>query len=290
MSRRCVYEDNDIEDLSLAQLHALLKLANKDKERVDGQVDNTSVDTGATISKNTEEEAAEALSNLMTLSPVEPLNIPQCQTTLPSEEEEEHDTDSRSEEEDIMEVITKSEKKQPSDHLKQSKIKESVSEDMVQYLNTLDKIVENVCEEMDDIEYKRFGRRMSQYYPIHKEDPDYGEKVRVYRMKIKEMKKIWIPPVTKDNSGSSENTEEDLTENKRDIDVDACDLSNSNSEEYDYKGSDNESGNRDSEWRLRNAYASAGISTTPSRMTRRRAEKEGIVVETFGHSYLRDKK
>ena len=109
MIRRCVYEDNDIEDLSLAQLHALLKLANKAKERVDGQVENTSVDTGATISKDTEEEAAEALSNLMTLSPVEPLNIPQCQTTLPSEEEEEHDTDSSSEEEDIMEVIAKSE-------------------------------------------------------------------------------------------------------------------------------------------------------------------------------------
>ena len=32
------------------------------------------------------------------------------------------------------------------------------------------------------------------------------------------------------------------------------------------------------------------LSTTPSRVTRRRAEKEGIVVETFGHSYLRDKK
>ena len=39
MSRSCVYEDNDIEDLSLAQLHALLKLANKAKERVDGQVE-----------------------------------------------------------------------------------------------------------------------------------------------------------------------------------------------------------------------------------------------------------
>ena len=75
-----------------------------------------------------------------------------------------------------------------------------------------------------------------------------------------------------------------------DIDVDIYDLSDSNSEEDDYKGSDNESGDRDSEWRLRNAYANAGISTTPSRVTRRRAEKEGIVVETFGHSYLRDKK
>ena len=150
MNRRCLYEDDDIEDLSLAQLHALLKLANKAKESVDGQVENTSIDTGATISKDTEEEAAKALSNLMTLSPVEQLNIAQCQTTLPSEEEEEYGTDSSSEEEDIMEVIAKSEKNKPSDHLRQSKIKESVSEDMVQYLDTLDKIAENVCEEMDD--------------------------------------------------------------------------------------------------------------------------------------------
>mmetsp|Transcript_5201 Transcript_5201/g.8184 ORF Transcript_5201/g.8184 Transcript_5201/m.8184 type:complete len:205 (+) Transcript_5201:602-1216(+) len=184
----------------------------------------------------------------------------------------------------------KSEKTNTSDLSRQSKIEESVSEDIVQYLVTLDEIVNNVYEDMDETEWKGLNWRLSRYYPVDKEDPAYGEKVRVYRMKIKEMKKIWIPPVTKDNSGSSENTEEDLTENKRDIDVDACDLSNSNSEEYDYKGSDNESGNRDSEWRLRNAYASAGISTTPSRMTRRRAEKEGIVVETFGHGYLSDKK
>ena len=81
---------------------------------------------------------------------MEQLNIEQCQTTLPSEEEEEYGADSSSEEEDIMEVIAKSEKNKPSDHLRQSKIKESVSEDMVQYLDTLDKIVENVCEEMDD--------------------------------------------------------------------------------------------------------------------------------------------
>ena len=86
----------------------------------------------------------------MTLSPVEQLNIAQCQTTLPSEEEEEYGTDSSSEEEDIMEVIAKSEKNKPSDQLRQGKIKESISEDMVQYLDTLDKIVENVCEEMDD--------------------------------------------------------------------------------------------------------------------------------------------
>ena len=33
--------------------------------------------------------------------------------------------------------------------MRQSKIKESVSEDMVQYLDTLDKIAENDCEEMD---------------------------------------------------------------------------------------------------------------------------------------------
>ena len=104
-----------------------------------------------------------------------------------------------------MEVIAKSEKNKPSDHLRQSKIKESVSEDMVQYLDTLDKIVENVCEEMDDIEWKRECRRMSQYYPMDKEDPDYGEKVRVYRMKLKETRKIQVLPVMKDNSSSSEN-------------------------------------------------------------------------------------
>ena len=80
---------------------------------------------------------------------------------------------------------------------------------------------------------------MSQYYPIDKEDPDYGGKVRVYLVKLKEMKKIWIPPVTKDDSGSSENTEEDSTENKGDIDVDIYDLSDSNSEDDDYKGSGN---------------------------------------------------
>ena len=131
---------------------------------------------------------------------------------------------------------------------------------------------------------------MSQYFSIDKEDPDYGEKVIVYRMKVKETRKIWIPPKTKDNSSSSEDTEEDSTENKGDIDIDVDDLSDSNSEEDDYKGSDNESENRDSEWRLRSAYANAGISTTPSRVTHRRAEKEGIVVDTFGHSYLRDKK
>mmetsp|Transcript_38273 Transcript_38273/g.67175 ORF Transcript_38273/g.67175 Transcript_38273/m.67175 type:complete len:94 (-) Transcript_38273:180-461(-) len=88
-----------------------------------------------------------------------------------------------------MEVIAKSETNKPSDHLRQSKIKEPVSEDMVQYLDALEKIVENVCEEMDDIEYKRFGRRMSQYYPIDKEDPDYGGKVRAYLMKVKEIKR-----------------------------------------------------------------------------------------------------
>ena len=38
MNRRCLYEDDDIEDLSLAQLHALLKLANKAKERVDDKL------------------------------------------------------------------------------------------------------------------------------------------------------------------------------------------------------------------------------------------------------------
>jgi len=81
---------------------------------------------------------------------VEPLNIEQCQTTLSSEEEEEYGADSSSEEEDIMEVIAKSETNKPSDHLRQSKIKEPVSEDMVQYLDALEKIVENVCEEMDD--------------------------------------------------------------------------------------------------------------------------------------------
>ena len=120
--------------------------------------------------------------------------------------------------------------------MRKSKIKESLSEDMVQYLDTLDKIAENVCEEMDDIEWKRLGRRMSQHYPIDKEYPDYGEKVRVYRMKLKEMKKIWILPVTKDNSSSRENTEEDSTENKGDIDVDIYDLSDSISEKDDYKG------------------------------------------------------
>ena len=82
-------------------------------------------------------------------------------------------------------------------------------------------------------------------------------------MKLKEMRKIWILPVTKDNSSSSENTEEGPTENKGDVDdVDVYDLSDSNSEEDDYKGSDNESGDRDSEWRLRNAYANAGIYHT----------------------------
>mmetsp|Transcript_22629 Transcript_22629/g.41508 ORF Transcript_22629/g.41508 Transcript_22629/m.41508 type:complete len:112 (+) Transcript_22629:374-709(+) len=96
------------------------------------------------------------------------------------------------------------------------------------------------------IEYKQLGRRMSQYYPIDKEDPDYGEKVRVYRMKLKEMRKMWTPPKAKADSSSSESTEEDPIENKGGIDVDVYNLSDSNSDEGVYKGSDNESGHRDS--------------------------------------------
>mmetsp|Transcript_17230 Transcript_17230/g.31216 ORF Transcript_17230/g.31216 Transcript_17230/m.31216 type:complete len:125 (-) Transcript_17230:439-813(-) len=95
--RCCLYEDDDIEDISLAQLHDLLKLANKAKESVDGQVENTPMDRAATISKDTEEEAAKALSNLMALSPVEQLNNTQCQRTMALEDEEDYGTDSSSE-------------------------------------------------------------------------------------------------------------------------------------------------------------------------------------------------
>eukprot|EP00579_Thalassiosira_antarctica_P006010 CAMPEP_0201881146 /NCGR_PEP_ID=MMETSP0902-20130614/11532_1 /ASSEMBLY_ACC=CAM_ASM_000551 /TAXON_ID=420261 /ORGANISM="Thalassiosira antarctica, Strain CCMP982" /LENGTH=164 /DNA_ID=CAMNT_0048409285 /DNA_START=1268 /DNA_END=1763 /DNA_ORIENTATION=+ len=140
----------------------------------------------------------------------------------------------------------KSEKTNTSDLSRQSKIEESVSEDIVQYLVTLDEIVNNVYEDMDETEWKGLNWRLSRYYPVDKEDPAYGEKVRVYRMKLKEMRKMWTPPKAKADSSSSESTEEDPIENKGGIDVDVYNLSDSNSDEGVYKGSDNESGHRDS--------------------------------------------
>ena len=52
------------------------------------------------------------------------------------------------------------------------------------------------------------------------------------------MMKMWTPSITKADSSSTESTEEDPIENKGEIDVDVYNLTDSNSDEGVYKGSD----------------------------------------------------